>query len=87
MADQRATSSCRQCDSRMELVNVKKFAGRWPMALIIAGVFCCLFFIGALVGIPLLIGGIYMATAKVNINRCPECGYYYNVWEKGRVSG
>ncbi|NVM22899.1 MAG: hypothetical protein HWN68_14090 [Desulfobacterales bacterium] len=71
---------CRQCRSPMELFKTKKYHGRWPLALMASGVFCCLFFIGALVGIPMLLLGIYMATAKETISLCPKCGHYYKVW-------
>jgi hypothetical protein len=71
----------------MEVLKIKKYPGRWPAVLVVAGVFCCLFFIGALVGIPMLLLGIYMATAEENVNRCPNCGHYYRVWMEGQASG
>ncbi|MFH1491277.1 MAG: LITAF-like zinc ribbon domain-containing protein [Pseudomonadota bacterium] len=81
------TAACTHCNTRMELLHVKKYPGRWPAVLVMAGVFCCLFLIGALVGIPMLLLGIYMATAKETISRCPNCGHYFKVWmgEEGSV--
>ena len=78
--ESRDTVACTHCQTRMELSHVKKYPGRWPAVLIAAGVFCCLFLIGALVGIPMLLLGIYMATAKETISRCPDCGHYFKVW-------
>ncbi|MBW1942814.1 MAG: LITAF-like zinc ribbon domain-containing protein [Deltaproteobacteria bacterium] len=71
---------CRECHSRMELLRVKKHPGRWPLVLMISGVACCLFFVGALIGIPLLLLGIYTATAKETMRHCPNCGHYFKVW-------
>ena len=67
--------------------NGKPIEGRWPTVLIVAGVFCSLFLIGALVGIPMLLLGIYMATARETISCCSNCGHYYKVWmrEEGSV--
>jgi hypothetical protein len=73
---------CRHCRSPMEIIKTKKYPGRWPLVLVISGVFFTLFFIGALVGIPMLMLGIYMATAKKTISLCPNCGYFFKVWVK-----
>ena len=71
---------CRHCHADMELLTVKKYTGKWPYALVVTGVFCSLFVIGALVGIPLLLLGIYMLTAEQAISYCPSCGHYFKVW-------
>jgi len=71
----------------MELLKVKKYPGRWPAVLVVTGVFCCLLLVGALVGIPMLLLGIYMATAHETISHCPNCGHYYKVWMTGEGSG
>ena len=85
--ESRDTAACIHCHTRMEVFRVKKYPGKWPTIVVVAGVFCCLFLIGALVGIPLLLLGIYMATAKETISRCPKCGHYFKVWmrEEGSV--
>ena len=70
---------CRECHTQMELLRVKKHPGRWPPVLMISGVVCCLFFVGALIGIPMLLLGIYMATAKETMSHCPNCGHYFKV--------
>jgi hypothetical protein len=79
--------TCTQCQTRMDVLRVKKYPGKWPTVLIVAGVICCLFIIGAVIGIPMVLLGIYMATAKETISRCPKCGRYFKVWigEEGSV--
>ena len=85
--DINGTASCLHCHTPMELLKVKKYSGRWPAVLVVTGVFCCLFLIGALIGIPILLIGIYMATAQETISRCPNCGHYFRVWVQEEVSG
>ena len=80
--ENRDTVVCTHCRTRMDVLHVKKYPERWPAILVVAGVFCCLFFIGAVVGIPMLLLGIYMATAKETISRCPKCGHYFKVWKR-----
>lgn len=72
---------CRHCKTPMEVVRTKKYPGKGSIALIAGGLFFSLFFLGILVGVPMLIVGIYMFTAKVTISHCPGCGYYYKVLE------
>lgn len=78
--------ACTHCHSLMEVLRVKKYPGGSPTVLMVGGGFCCLFFIGAVVGIPMLILGIYMATAKETISRCPKCGHYFKMWVGEGVS-
>lgn len=78
------TSTCIQCHTRMEMLKVKKYPGHWPAVLVAGGVLACLFFVGALVGIPMALLGIYLATAKETIRRCPNCGHYFKVWPAAR---
>ena len=85
--EDRDTLVCTQCHTPMDVLHVKKYPGRWPVILIIAGAVSCVFLIGAVLGIPMLLLGIYMATAKETISRCPKCGHYFKVWmrEEGSV--
>ena len=83
----KGAAECLHCQARMKLLKQKKYPGRWPTVLVVTGVFCCLFLIGAIVGIPMLLLGIYMATAKETINHCPNCGHYYKVWMGEALSG
>lgn len=68
----------------MELLISKKHAGNWPIALILLGVFCTLFLGGAILGIPLLLLGIYLYTAKDTISYCSGCGYHFKIWKADR---
>jgi DNA-directed RNA polymerase subunit RPC12/RpoP len=34
----------------------------------------------------MLLVGIYMATAEETISHCPNCGHYFKVWVKEKVS-
>ncbi len=72
---------CGGCHTPMEVATVKKFPGKGPAAMIAGGLFSSLFIFGALVGVPLLALGIYMATAKQTISYCPNCGSYFKVWK------
>ncbi len=85
--DINGTASCLHCQTPMEQLKVKKYSGRWPAVLVVTGVLFCLFLIGALIGIPILLMGIYMATAQETISRCPNCGHYFRVWIQEEVSG
>ncbi|MBF0451849.1 MAG: LITAF-like zinc ribbon domain-containing protein [Candidatus Magnetomorum sp.] len=73
---------CQYCADDMEIMQVKKFSGKWPITLIVAGLFCTLFFVGPLIGLPMLLIGIYMATAEDTIRFCPSCGNFYRIWIK-----
>jgi len=76
----RDSVECSHCHNRMELLRIKKYTGRYPLVLVILGVFCSLFFFGALVGIPILLSGIYMAKARETISHCSNCGHYFKVF-------
>jgi len=73
------SARCPQCRTRMKLLKVKKYQGKLPLTLVGSGVFSCLSFVGTLVGIPLILGGIYMATVQDIVNCCPNCGYHFKV--------
>lgn len=80
--EDRDTVACTQCRTRMDVLHVRKYPGRWPTVLMVAGAVSCVFFVGALVGVPVLLLGIYTATAKETISRCPKCGHYFKVWKR-----
>jgi len=73
------SARCPQCQTRMKFLQVKKYSGKLPLTLVGSGVFSCLSFVGTLVGIPLILGGIYMATVQEIVNCCPNCGYHFKV--------
>jgi len=70
---------CRHCQTQMEIRKVRKYPGKWPIALMITGVLCCLFIVGVVVGLPLLLLGIYMFIADETISYCPSCGHFFKV--------
>jgi hypothetical protein len=70
---------CNQCDTPMLLVKAKKYPGAWPYVLIVLGVIFTLFFIGPIIGVPMLLLGFYMVTVREVISLCPSCGAYFKV--------
>ncbi len=72
---------CRHCGTKMHLQRIKKYPGSWPYVIGGLGLFFTLFMIGAVIGIPMLLIGIYMGMAQSTIRLCPECGYYYEVYK------
>lgn len=72
-------AACHHCQTEMKLRKVKKYPGYWPAVIVVAGILCSLFLTGALVGIPLILIGIYMATAQETVRHCPGCGHYFKV--------
>ncbi|MBF0529786.1 MAG: hypothetical protein HQK55_11065 [Deltaproteobacteria bacterium] len=77
---------CPQCNHAMAIHRNKKFSARWATTLIVVGALCCLFVVGAAVGLPLLLVGIYMATAEETIRLCSNCGYFFKVVADKRES-
>lgn len=71
---------CRHCGSKMDILTIKKHAGKWSYSLLAGGAFCFLFLGGPILGIPMVIGGIYMLTAEMTISYCPGCGHYFKVY-------
>lgn len=72
---------CRHCDTRMTLLTMNKFYGKWPWALLGLGLLAFFFihFGGPIIGLPMILLGVYLVTAKHTISMCPECGYYFKV--------
>ncbi len=75
----RAGTPCRHCSTEMKLLKVKKYPGHWPAVVVAVGVLCSLFITGAVIGIPMILAGLYMATARETIRHCPDCGHYFKV--------
>ncbi len=72
---------CKHCNTKMLLIKMKKYQGSWPWVLIICGIIAFFFihFGGPIIGLPMLIFGVYMVTTSHKITMCPECGYYFKV--------
>ena len=79
--------TCRHCGCKMDILTVKKHTGKWPYTLLASGAFCFLFLGGPILGIPMVIAGIYMLTADMTISYCPECGHYFKVYQVDKESG
>ena len=71
--------ACHHCHTEMKLIKVKKYPGYWPAVIVVTGVLCSLLLTGALIGIPLILIGLYMATAQETIRHCQGCGHYFKV--------
>lgn len=80
-AQKKEPIKCRQCGANMELLTAKKYTGNWPAGLMGIGVLCTLLIGGPLLGIPLLLLGVYQYTAKHTISYCSACGYHFKVWK------
>lgn len=70
---------CRNCDAPMTLVRMRKHPGPWPYILMVLGIFFSLFIVGPLVGVPMLILGLYMALSSEVVSLCSDCGAYFKV--------
>ncbi len=70
---------CQYCESQMKLTLIRKFPGFWPYVLICLGFVFTLFVVGAILGIPILLTGIYMLISRETISLCPGCGAYFQV--------
>ena len=72
---------CRHCDTKMLTLKINKHHGAWPWTLIGLGLLAFFFihFGGPIIGLPMIILGIYLATSKEMVSMCPECGYHFQV--------
>ncbi len=64
---------CTLCNGTMEPYTGKKYNGKVAGFMIVSGAFCTLFWIGAVLGLPLIIMGLYMAGAKRDLWVCKDC--------------
>ncbi|MEE8360164.1 MAG: hypothetical protein V3S04_04490 [Candidatus Omnitrophota bacterium] len=64
---------CKACGGRMKKAIVSKHSKKFGGFLIASGVGCSLFWIGLVLGVPLLVMGIYMVAAKKPVWVCSEC--------------
>ncbi len=79
-AGEKNTMECIQCKTRIKTITVRKYNGSWPIVISVAGTLFFFLLGGFFLGIPVLILGIYLLTAKRTLNLCPECGYFYEVY-------
>ena len=64
---------CNLCNGEMQEYTGPKYSKKLGGFLVLAGILSTLFWVGAVLGIPLLIIGLYMAGAKRNLWVCKEC--------------
>ncbi|MBF0197958.1 MAG: hypothetical protein HQL32_09615 [Planctomycetes bacterium] len=64
---------CNLCNGSMVLYEGPRFGKKVTLSMILLGVFCCLFWIGSIVGLPLLIAGFFMSRLKREMWVCKDC--------------
>ncbi|MEI7999621.1 MAG: hypothetical protein WCH62_08990 [Candidatus Omnitrophota bacterium] len=64
---------CNLCNGKMQLYSGPKFSRKLGSFLVVAGIFAIFFWIGPVLGIPLLLMGLYMVGAKRQLWVCKEC--------------
>jgi hypothetical protein len=64
---------CTVCNGSMEPYTGPRYSRRLGAFLILAGIFCIFFWIGAVLGLPLFFIGMYMTGAKRQLWVCKDC--------------
>ncbi|MBF0384288.1 MAG: hypothetical protein HQL27_00300 [Candidatus Omnitrophica bacterium] len=64
---------CNLCNGEMQPYSGPRHSRKFGGVLIVGGVFSSLFFIGPVLGIPLLIMGLYMTGSKRQLWVCKDC--------------
>ena len=64
---------CNLCNGQMQLYSGPRFSRKLGGFLVVAGLFAIFFWIGPVLGIPLLLMGLYMVGAKRLLWVCKEC--------------
>ena len=64
---------CSLCNGEMRPYTGPRFNKKFGTFLVLAGIFSALFWIGAVLGVPLILIGIYMAAAKRQLWVCKDC--------------
>jgi hypothetical protein len=64
---------CNLCNGEMQPYIGPRYSRKFAAFLIIVGVFAIFFWIGMVLGIPLLAIGVYMYCAKRQLWVCKEC--------------
>ena len=64
---------CNLCNGKMQLYSGPRFSRKLGGFLVVAGIFAIFFWIGPVLGIPLLLMGLYMVGAKRQLWVCKEC--------------
>ncbi len=64
---------CSHCSGEMQKYNGPRYNRKVAGFLMVAGILATLFWIGMVVGIPLILIGFYMSTARRDLWVCKEC--------------
>ncbi len=64
---------CNLCNGEMEPYTGPRYSKKVGGFLIVAGAFTTMFWIGAVLGIPLFIMGLYLGGAKRQLWVCKDC--------------
>lgn len=64
---------CSFCNGEMQRYTGPRFNRKAGGFLILAGILATLFWVGAVLGIPLILIGIYMMSAKRQLWVCKDC--------------
>jgi hypothetical protein len=65
--------NCMFCKGEMQSYSGPRYSRRFGGYLILGGILCALFWVGAVLGIPLVIIGLYMIGAKRQLWVCKDC--------------
>ena len=65
--------TCHLCSGEMKLYTGPRHSRKVGAVMIVAGGFCTLFWIGAVLGIPLFLLGLYMVGARRSLWVCEDC--------------
>jgi len=72
--------NCTHCGNEMTIAKVKKYTGSSPLFMLGLGLLSSLFLVGPIIGLPMILIGLYMVIAKETVKLCPSCGFYYRVY-------
>ncbi|MBF0477890.1 MAG: hypothetical protein HQL26_00240 [Candidatus Omnitrophica bacterium] len=64
---------CTLCNGEMQLYTGPRYNKKFSGGLIIGGIFATCFWIGAVLGIPLIVMGLYMTGSKRHLWVCKDC--------------
>jgi len=77
--ERKAGVPCNQCDTPMDILRIRKYEGNWPYWVIAGGVLLSLLG-GFVIGVFVLLCGVYAASAREVVSCCPKCGYYFKAY-------
>ena len=64
---------CTFCNGQMQPYTGQRYSKNAGVVLVVAGILTSLFWVGVVLGVPLLLVGLYMIGAKRRLWVCKEC--------------